>query len=109
MGKSSAVDISALRETINEVLTFIEKDLKIPQVTLAQDLYWEIDRKDVYALDKSSPRVNCGNLVDDWEFILEAHKKSEQALPLLFMHIAPILQALAEAVPSFKDPTDDQK
>ena len=48
-------------------------------------------------------QLDCGSLADDYEFVKAAHADREQAIPLVLVHLAPLLYALGKAVPSFKD------
>jgi hypothetical protein len=47
-------------------------------------------------------QLDCGSLTDDFEFVMAAYKDKSQAMPLVLMHIAPLLKALSTAVPSYK-------
>lgn len=51
-------------------------------------------------MDEPPKRLAVGSLVDDYEFVLYSFKNTDQQLPIMFMHIAPLLQALWQAVPN---------
>jgi hypothetical protein len=100
------VNIRVLRETLNSVLDFIEHDLKKSDVQLPADYYWVVPDDSLYAMPQPPTQLDCGSLNDDLEFVEQAHAHREQALPLIFMHLAPLLVALSKAVPSFTSPED---
>ena len=85
------VDIRVLRETMNSVFDFIEHDLKKSHVQLPADYYWVVPDDSLYVMAQSPTQLDCGNLNDDLDFVEQAHAHREQALPLMFMHLAPLL------------------
>jgi len=52
-------------------------------------------------MDGPPKQLAVGSLVDDYEFVLSSFKNADQQLPIMFMHIAPLLQALWQAVPNY--------
>ena len=105
MGDDSVVRTKVLRDAINGILDFIEKDLGMTEVELGKDHYWEF--LDKYSLESPLPaQLAAGSLIDDWEFVASAAKHKEQLLPLTLMHVAPLLHALAQAVPSYRDSSE---
>lgn len=72
-------------------------------VELSHNLYWSVDDDDLYEMNKD-PQLNVGSLVDDLEFTSAAHEDASQAVPLVLMHVAPLLKALSTAVPNYKSP-----
>jgi len=54
---------------------------------------------------ESPPKeLEVGSLADDWEFVSSLPKNTEQQIPIMFIHIAPLLLALAQAVPNYTSP-----
>lgn len=105
MENDRTIQIDTLRRVINGILDFIEKDLGIKEVELQKDNYWTF-------LDDTAPEVGrpsefgVGSLIDDWEFLLSSAKDKAQQLPIMLIHVAPILQALSQAVPSYTSPKE---
>ena len=91
---------------MNSVFDFIEHDLKKSHVQLPADYYWVVPDDSLYVMAQSPTQLDCGNLNDDLDFVEQAHAHREQALPLMFMHLAPLLYALSKAVPSFTSPEE---
>jgi len=56
----------------------------------------------LYSMETKPKELDCGSLVDDWEFVLSAHKNPDRSLPATLQHVAPLLRALATTVPSYK-------
>jgi hypothetical protein len=108
-GNPKQVDIKMLRETLNSVLDFIEHDLKKSAVQLPADYYWVVPDDALYAMVQPPAQLDCGSLNDDLDFVEQAHEHREQALPVMFIHLAPLLYALSKAVPSFTSPDDQSQ
>jgi hypothetical protein len=108
MKSTNRVTIQVLREVINGVLDFIEKDLGMPEVELSKDYYWRIEDDMLYSMEDQPKQLGVGSLIDDWEFVLSASRRDQQ-LPADFIHVAPLLQAFAQLAPSYTSPPDTPK
>jgi hypothetical protein len=75
-------------------------------VDLTKNFYWSIDDESLFATAEKPKELDVGSLVDDWEFVLSASKHPDRALPANLVHVAPLLRALAMAVPSYTKPKD---
>jgi hypothetical protein len=104
----SNVSIEVLREVTNRIFDFIERDLKTKSVQLPHNYYWSVSDEVLYAMDSQPPQLDVGSLVDDFSFVAAASKDPSQAIPLVLMHIAPLLRALSRAVPSYRPPPDNK-
>lgn len=103
-----SVRIEVLREVTNRIFDFIERDLGKSTVDLSHNFYWSIPDDVRYKVEQSPGKdelVN-GSLVDDLDFVMSAYRDSGQAIPLVLMHIAPLLDALATAAPNYKSPPE---
>lgn len=98
------VDVNVLREVTNRIFDFIQRDLELRVVDLPENFYWEIPDDDLYELGAEPKQLECGSLADDADFVRAAYEDQSQAIPLVLMHVAPLLRALATAVPSYKAP-----
>ncbi len=98
------IDIEKLRTVTNRILDFVEHELGMKTVELSENFYWSVPDDDLYQMDTEPKELNCGSLIDDLEFVLAAHKDAAQSIPLVLMHIAPLLRALSTAVPNYKPP-----
>ncbi len=109
MASHSTISIDVLRQTINEIFDFIEKQQR-GEVELKHNYYWSITDDDaLYAMGEPPKQLAVGSLVDDYEFVLSSFKNADQQLPIMFMHIAPLLQALWRAVPNYSSPGESSK
>jgi hypothetical protein len=106
MASPNSISIDVLRKTINGIFDFIEKDLGVTEVELKQDHYWSIPDTALYTMEGQPKELDVGSLKDDFEFLLSSSKSADQQLPIMFIHIAPILQALSQAVPSYTSPRE---
>ena len=104
MASDQAIKIDVLRKTINGILDFIEKDLALSEVKLENDHYWNVLDGETYET-KRPTELGAGSLQDDWEFLLSSAKDKDQQLPIMLIHVAPILHALSQAVPSYTSPS----
>lgn len=102
MERNESVRIDALREVVNRILDFIEKDLGRPEVPLTANFYWSLDERTLYSMDRQPEQLDCGSLIDDWEFVRSAFDHPHQSIPLTLLHVAPLLRMLATAVPSYR-------
>jgi len=109
MENAKQISIQTLRETINSVFDFIERDLGQSAVVPPSNYYWTVPDDALYAMEHPPKQLDCGSLNDDLEFVEAAHANREQAIPLMFMHLAPLLYALAKSVPSFAPPKDQSE
>jgi len=96
--------IQVLREVVNDILDFIEEGLERPEVDLKNNFYWSIADDVLYSMETKPEQLDCGSLVDDWEFVLSAYNNPGRSLPVTLLHVAPLLRALATTVPSFTPP-----
>ncbi len=103
MEKTSQVDIKKLKSFIVEIFDFMEKENGM-HIPLKHNLYWKIPYIEKYDLSKEAEISECGSLDDDWEFIEKASNHPEQAIPLMLLHVAPILEVLATQVKSYPKP-----
>lgn len=101
MDRDNCVKIQMLRQVINNIFNFIENDLKRAEIELPKDFYWTVNDAAMFSMENSPQQLECGSLIDDWEFVRNAYNDPEEALPLILLHIAPLLQTLATLVPSY--------
>ena len=99
-GKS--VQIDDLRVVCERIFNFIQNDLKISSVELTQNFYWTVPESSRFDMEKTPAAEHVGSLVDDSEFVQAAVADSEQALPLLLQHVAPLLEMLSTSVRSYR-------
>ena len=109
MASPDKINVDVLRKVINGVLDFVEKDLGQKEVELKQNYYWSIADKVLYAMEKSPEQLDVGSLKDDWDFVLSASQSADQQIPIMLIHIAPLLQALSQAVPNYAAPDEASK
>jgi hypothetical protein len=103
MAASNEIEIAKLRIVLNKILDFVEHDLHREKVDLNRDHYWEVPHNQLYETVEPMLPFNCGSLENDWRFLLSALTQESQAIPIMLVHAAPILAALAFAVPSYID------
>ena len=101
MVNADSINIPTLRNLINAIFDFVEKDLSVDEVKLLHNNYWTVVDDEAYAPEPPT-ELGVGSLRDDWEFVLTSSKNPDQQLPIAFMHVAPILHALANLLPSYK-------
>lgn len=99
----SSVDVSVLRDVTIRIFDFIERDL-MRSVELSRDFYWSISDEELHEVGRKPQDFAVGSLIDDFHFVATAHRDLDQAIPLTLIHIAPLLQWLSRAVPSYVPP-----
>jgi hypothetical protein len=96
------IEIAVLRSACERIFEFIERDLKISSIELEEDLYWAVPEDARYDMSEIPTVSHVGNLFDDYDFVEPLLKDRDQAIPLMFEHIAPLLAALANRLPNQK-------
>jgi len=99
---ASQVDVAVLQDVCNKIFDFILRESSIRHVDLQENLYWSLPDTARHNMEQNPVVENVGSLADDYEFVLAATKDADQAIPMLFEHIAPLLQALATKVPNYR-------
>lgn len=95
---ANEIDLIALKSVCMEIFDYMIDDLRLNKIELAQRLYWTVPQGERYNLEAHPQKYNVGDLADDFEFVREASVDPDQAVPILFLHVAPILLALATSV-----------
>ena len=98
---ANEIDLVVLKNVCNEIFDYMIDDLKLTKIDLQEKLYWTVPQDQRYRLETSPEKCNVGDLTDDFEFVREASIDPDQALPMLFLHVAPILLALAIKIESY--------
>ena len=92
------IDIDKLRLITDQIFDHISRDLKINKVSLEQDYYWNVPSEFLFDMDSAPKELDIGQLYDDWEFLLKTLDDEEQAISLMFVHLAPLLRYIGEKV-----------
>lgn len=88
----SNVDVSVLRDVTNRIFDVIERDLKMRSVELSCDFCQSISDEELYEVGWEPQDFTVGSLAT--------------AIPIMLMHIAPLLKWLSRAVPSYVPPPE---
>jgi hypothetical protein len=96
------IEIAVLRKACERIFEFIENDLKISSIDLEEDLYWSLPEEVRHDMNKVPTASHAGNLFDDYDFVAPLIKDRDQAVSMMFEHIAPLLTALANRLPNYK-------
>lgn len=88
------IQIQKLRQITEKLFIHLENK-GIKSVVLDKDYYWNIPLDVLYDPDAGQIEHECGQLYDDLEFI-EQVDDADEAVPYLFIHLAPLLRFLAE-------------
>ncbi len=90
------MEIEKLRVITNLIFDHIRDDLKIEEVSLDKDFYWGIPTELLYDVEKPND-LDMGQLSDDLEFLSKIENK-EEAVSIMFTHLAPLLRYIGEKV-----------
>lgn len=95
--------IDALRRVVDQIFDFIQRDLNISSIKIDRNFYWSIPEEILFDVAEKPPTsLDVGSLIDDYEFVLEASRDRDQALPLTLLHVVPLLREIALKAPNFK-------
>lgn len=91
------INLDQIQSITNLIFAHIREDLGIHEIELDYDLYWDIDPQQLHDLDAKPETLDIGQLSDDFEF-LASIKERDEAVSLLFVHLAPILKAVGAKI-----------
>ena len=92
------IALSELRSSINAIFDHIENDLKIREIELEKNFYWEVDSESLFDTRSKPLLDSVGSLHDDWEFLSSVAIEKDQAVALMLTHAAPLLRYIGEKV-----------
>ena len=91
------IEIEELRKITNLIFDHIRDDINVSEINLDKDFYWDIDDDKIYDMESKPVEVDVGQLHDDWEFLSKIDNK-EEAVSLMFVHLAPLLRYIGTEV-----------
>jgi len=89
------IEVQKLRQVADKIFDHIENDLGVRSVPLDDDYYWQIPDAELYSIDKDPTELDIGQLSEDLSFLEDVVGEGEQAVCLMFLHLAPLLRYLA--------------
>jgi hypothetical protein len=89
------IDVNRLKNIANSLFDRLLKTNSI--VHLKYDEYWIVQPSDRYDFSKTPGELGVGKLTDDWELLQSLIDDSDDAVPYMFVHLAPLVEAIAEA------------
>lgn len=89
------IEVQKLRLVAERIFNHIENDLGVRSLPLDNDYYWQIPDAELYSVDKDPPELDIGQLSEDLSFLEDVVSDREQAVSLMFLHLAPLLRYLA--------------
>jgi len=92
------INLGDLQTTVNAIFNHLMSDLKVDEVELTEDYYWEIPESSLYAVQDDIEPPTVGSLVDDLAFLRPLLTDKGQAVSLMLLHVAPLLRYLATKV-----------
>lgn len=98
--RETEIDIIRLKRTVDAIFNHLLNDVGVTRVKLTKDadFYWEVPCEHLYAVQQDQPKLDIGRLSDDWEFLSAILKDKQQAVGLMFTHVAPILRYIGEKI-----------
>ncbi len=99
MLKQPIVNIPELRRIVDGLLAHVEK-VHGPEFCLEDDYYWDLNKDEMFDMDKKIEPNEAGSLGDDWEFLLnmKGNDIEEDGPSLMLVHAAPLLRYIGEKV-----------
>ncbi len=99
MLKQPIVNIPELRRIVDGLLAHVEK-VHGPEFRLEDDYYWDLNKDEMFDMDKKIEPNEAGSLGDDWEFLLnmKGNDIEEDGPSLMLVHAAPLLRYIGEKV-----------
>lgn len=92
------IDLARLRRITNRIFDHMERDLGLTDVALDQDDYWHAMSPEKYNVLDRPRDLGIGKLSDDWEFLCNLSDDRREAVALMLIHVAPLLERIGEQV-----------
>ena len=94
------LDIHNLKRILDLIFEHLSKDLNVSNVPIEadKDFYWEVPTENLFDVRKDQPRLDIGRLSDDWDFLQRMAEKREEAVSLMLIHVAPLLQHIGQKI-----------
>ena len=89
------IDLRGLKESVNVLLDHII-DSGIESIPLEKQLYWQVDAKERFDLQKSPTELVVGDLFDDLDFVERVLLRKQDAVAYTLTELAPILEYIGE-------------
>ncbi|GGC83413.1 hypothetical protein [Undibacterium terreum] len=102
MGKNKTINLEEFRSVVNAIFSHLIDDLKIKEIELTEDYYWEILESSLYKFDQDPPSPRIGSLADDLDFLSSLLSDKSHAIPIMFLHVAPVLRFIGQNVNPFE-------
>jgi hypothetical protein len=96
--KKFMIKLDELQTVVNSIFNHIRSDLRLDEVELTADYYWDIPGSSLYAVGADMEAPTVGSLVDDLEFLRPLLTDQDQAVSLMLLHVAPLLRYIATKV-----------
>ena len=95
---AATIELLKLKSIVNALFDkLIEAEnhgaVMIPDDT---DYYWDIANDERYEPAKRPADLHMGRLSEDWEFLQPLSADEKHLFPLMFMHVAPLINFLAD-------------
>lgn len=90
----SQLDIRKLKLAIDAIFTHILENLHVETVALTEerDFYWAVPYDEAFSVKQPQPKLDIGRLTDDWAFLEAILEDKDQAVSLMLVHVAPLLE-----------------
>ena len=90
------VEISELRAAILAILEYAESGAKGGQVEVDEDLYWFIQKEELFDPCRTPERMTLGSLEDDWKAIVAVAQKQDDPFGYHAVWASTILRAIGD-------------
>lgn len=100
------IDVRELKRKCDAILDRIIIQLGVTRLRIdpKEDFYFDIPDDEMFDVSNRSPEIVNGRLSDDVDFLNKM--ESDESVPLMLDHVAPILRYLAYKIPGYPQPRD---
>lgn len=89
------IDVAQLKLITDRIFESLSK--RGGAIVLDWDDYWEVSPDSRYNLGTVPSDLTVGKLSDDLAFLSQVQSARQETVPYMFVHLAPLLSAIAEA------------
>jgi hypothetical protein len=101
------IDVDQIRRLIVAALDHIVANIGVAKLQLdgSRDFYSEVAPDDMWDVQKASPKIHVGSLMDDCEFVMRTVAAMDHGVPpdpYSLIHVVPLLRYIAENVDAMR-------
>jgi len=94
------IQLDKLKFVISELIEAYARDSGQNEIVIPEDkkFYWNVAPDEMAVSETQSPKLNVGNLADDWEFLERMLSSGYKPMSIMLLHVYPIISYMVKEV-----------